>query len=741
MKKRTLFNAAVTLIIVLLLAGCDSVTDPDPVPDTTPSANYQLIWSEEFDQSDTVPDPARWNYDLGYGYNGNNDGWGNDEWQNYTDSEANVRVEDGKLILTATWDSTNYIAPGKRDGSVTSGRINTKDKFSVQYGKVQGRIKPPTGAGMWPAFWMLGSNFDDIGWPQCGEIDIMEMSPLYHDDQTSICTVHWWDDDSGSHQSYGSTRVLGESLSNDFHIFEIEWDSQRIVGRIDGMTYMVKTIDQDTMDEFLNDFYLIVNVAVGGGFGGFPDETTPWPQTMEVDWIRVYQRESTEEPVETFGIFTDETPVDAGLTVGLDAQIYVWENTLAQGGIQPYEGDNGISWVTTGAGWFGAGIESEQPLDLSDFAGGNLNFMIKIPADVTFQIGINDTEGHESYVTFPGGETAYGLERTGDWGQAVVPVQEIMGMVDLTKVGYVFMIKEENGAQCQLAIDDIYLDGGGSIVTSVAFDANGYTTDDTGAIVTVSDENAAGTTVPALIGNGIESIEIDIPLDGSASGSGAVNFGPTDDATDTIEIEPGTILTASYTDSAGNVKTDSAVVTAGGPSLPTFGVFTDTTPITEGITPGADAQIFVWENTLTSGSIPPYEGENVISWVTAGMGWFGAGIQANQAQDLSAYAGGTLQFMIKIPSTVTFKIGITDGPNENYVTFPAGQEAFGLVRDGEWGRAVIPLDTIITSVNLSSVSYLFTILEESGAQCEFAIDDIWYQAPSSSQRLKIETTK
>ncbi|MBN1326626.1 MAG: glycoside hydrolase family 16 protein, partial [Candidatus Cloacimonetes bacterium] len=431
-----------------IIGGCDHITDPDNVQDPTIPASYELVWSDEFDQE--TLDPENWGYDLGYGENG----WGNDEWQLYTDSSENVKVENGNLVISAIWDSTNFTAPGKRDGSISSARMNTKNKFSFKYGKIQARIKAPTGMGMWPAFWMLGTNFDTIGWPKCGEIDIMEISPLLHGDQTTMCTMHWWDDNIAAHNSYGTRWQLSEVLSDGFHTFEVEWDEQRVIGKIDDITYFVKVIEPDIMDEFLRKFFLIFNVAVGGNLGGAPDETTQWPQNMYVDWVRVYQTEENLIPVETFGIYTDLTPVDDALTIGSNAEIYVWENTLTGGSIPPYEGDNVISWTTTGQGWFGGGISSLAPIDLSGFAAGTINFMIKIPANVSFKIGINDAAGNESYVDFPAGQTVFGLERNGEWGQAIIPVADIQGNVDLQMLSYEFMILEENGTQCQFAIDD-----------------------------------------------------------------------------------------------------------------------------------------------------------------------------------------------------------------------------------------------------------------------------------------------
>lgn len=468
MASKTL-NLILGAVLALLIFGCDRILAPDTVTDPTVPVNYELVWSDEFDQRSAAPDPGKWGYDLGYGDNG----WGNDEWQQYTNLPENVRVEDGNLVISAVWDSLHFDEPGKRNGSVTSARINTKGKFSFKYGKAQARIKVPTDTGMWPAFWMLGKNNSSVGWPQCGEIDIMEVSPLLQGANTTISTAHWWDDDSDSHRYASGTKRLGQPLSNDYHIYEVVWDEQRIVGKIDDITYFVKVIDPGTMDEFLKEFFLIFNVAVGGNLGGAPDASTRWPQHMYVDWVRVYQDEQGLIPIETFGIFTDETPVDAGLAVGVNAEIYVWENTLAAANIPPYEGANGISWSSTGLGWFGAGIQSNAPLDMSDFAAGNLKFMIKMPANVSFKIGINDAQGSENYVLFPAGQTAYGLVRNGEWGQASIPVESLKGNVDLQILSYPFIILEQSGTQCTFAIDDIYYDGGGSLPSSVSFNA-GY---------------------------------------------------------------------------------------------------------------------------------------------------------------------------------------------------------------------------------------------------------------------------
>ncbi len=160
----------------------------------------------------------------------------------------------------------------------------------------------------------------------------------------------------------------------------------------------------------------------------------------------------------------------------------------------------------------------------------------------------------------------------------------------------------------------------------------------------------------------------------------------------------------------------------------TFGIYTDETPTDGGLVPEESAEIYVWEGTLTDGSIAPFEGENVLSWQTAGSGWFGAGIMSIQPLNLFGFGEGHLKFRINIPAYVTFKIGIIDAwGNQYYVQFPAYQTTYGLVRDGSWGQASIPVSDLRgTAIDLRMLSYAFVILEEHGAACEFALDDIYW---------------
>ncbi len=305
---------------------------------------YLLIWSDEFDV-DGVPDTDNWTIETGYGPN--NDGWGNQEWQLYTSSPDNIRVDLDNLVITANC-SVATTAPencAERDGTITSGKVITQDKFSFRYGKVEAKIKLPVGQGAWSAFWMLGENFSDVGWPFSGEIDVVEMFQTNGGDpQTTHFTMHWCDEtkqnpatpDVCFPENEGWTYIsqktsLTESLGDDYHIFSAEWDATGITGKIDDIPYFYLAIDPGTMDEFLKEFFLILNVAMGGNLGGDITVSTPWPQIMLVDYVRVYQDVNNSDssftigggaPLEPLGVYS-ETNTDPALAYLVSSMLLI----------------------------------------------------------------------------------------------------------------------------------------------------------------------------------------------------------------------------------------------------------------------------------------------------------------------------------------------------------------------------------------------------------------------------------
>ena len=266
--------ALVALAVVVLAAvagsGCHSLAGVDELG---------LVWADEFDgEPGDSPDSTRWTFDIGNGAGG----WGNNQLEYDTNRPVNVSLDgQGNLAITARRE--DYL-----DWDYTSGRINTRYKFSRTRGRFEARIKLPIGQGIWPAFWLLGSNIGPVGWPDCGEIDIMEY--LGHDPNRVYGTLHGPGYSGGS--AVGGSYTLQEGgFNEDFHVFAIEWRSDSITWEVDGVPYQTKTpgdLPPGAPWVFNHDFFIILNVAVGGYWPGPPDGTTVFPQTMLVDYVRVY---------------------------------------------------------------------------------------------------------------------------------------------------------------------------------------------------------------------------------------------------------------------------------------------------------------------------------------------------------------------------------------------------------------------------------------------------------------------
>jgi beta-glucanase (GH16 family) len=226
-----------------------------------------LFWSEEFN-TDGPPDPAKWGYDLGAG------GWGNAELEYYTDRPANAIVQNGVLKINAVKENYNGSA-------YTSARLLSKNKFAFTYGKVEVRAKLPAGVGTWPAIWMLGSDISSAGWPNCGEIDIMEHrgSEL----NKIFGTLHYPGRSGGN--ADGGTKVISNATT-EFHTYSIDWSATAIKIYVDDQLY--HTVANSASIPFNHDFFFILNIAMGGGFGGTVDPAFT-NATMEIDYIRVYK--------------------------------------------------------------------------------------------------------------------------------------------------------------------------------------------------------------------------------------------------------------------------------------------------------------------------------------------------------------------------------------------------------------------------------------------------------------------
>ena len=248
------------------------------LPATLPAQERRLIWSDEFNGAPgSPPDPTKWVYDLGAS------GWGNKELEDYTDNRGNAHLDGtGHLIIQAL---------EKTPGKYTSARLKTSGKFSFTYGRIEARIQIPYGQGIWPAFWMLGDDETTKGWPDCGEIDIMEN--IGKEPAVVHGTVHGPGYSGG--KGIGKPYALNSGrFADDYHVYAVEWSPDRIEFLVDGHSYHTITpASLPTGAKWVYDhpFFVILNVAVGGEWPGNPDKTTVFPQRMLVDYVRVYAKE------------------------------------------------------------------------------------------------------------------------------------------------------------------------------------------------------------------------------------------------------------------------------------------------------------------------------------------------------------------------------------------------------------------------------------------------------------------
>jgi beta-glucanase (GH16 family) len=243
-------------------------SSPTPPPTATTS------WSDEFNgPANSPPDSTRWTYDLGGG------GWGNQELQTYTSLAENVRLDgQGNLVIRVL----------STPSGITSARVKTQGRFNAQFGRIEARMRLPSGQGIWPAFWMLGADLTSVGWPACGEIDIMEN--IGREPSVAHGTVHGPGYSAGNAVSARYTLPGGQTFAQGFHVFAIQWASRTITFSVDGTTYATVTpssLPAGAAWVFDKPFFMILNVAVGGTFPGNPDATTTYPQEMVVDYVRV----------------------------------------------------------------------------------------------------------------------------------------------------------------------------------------------------------------------------------------------------------------------------------------------------------------------------------------------------------------------------------------------------------------------------------------------------------------------
>jgi beta-glucanase (GH16 family) len=265
--------------IIFLLCACATAQTSTPPP----RAGRTLVWSDEFNAPNGSPvDSSKWVLESG----GN--GWGNQELEYYTARPQNAFQQDGNLVIKVLEEK--YTGPDGVTRNYTSARLKTQGKFAQKYGRFEARIKIPYGQGIWPAFWMLGDDIEKKGWPKCGEIDVMEN--IGKEPAMVHGTIHG--------PSYSGDKGIGapfqlpadQRFADDFHVFAVEWEPKAIRFYVDDHLYTTRTpadLPHGAKWVYKHPFFILLNVAVGGGWPGNPDSSAVFPQTMLVDYVRVYR--------------------------------------------------------------------------------------------------------------------------------------------------------------------------------------------------------------------------------------------------------------------------------------------------------------------------------------------------------------------------------------------------------------------------------------------------------------------
>jgi beta-glucanase (GH16 family) len=274
--------SAVLFLFASSCGGGGAIAQPPVLP---PSTGFTLTWSDEFSSPNgSAPDASKWTYDIG------GSGWGNQELESYTSRMQNAQIQNGNLVITAMQE--NYTGADGIARNYTSARLKTQNLFTQAYGRFEARIKIPKGQGMWPAFWMLGNDISQNGWPKCGEIDIMEnigREPgMVHGSLHGPSSVAPTSDATST-----ISLPAGQNYADDFHIYAVEWEPGTVRFYVDSNNYATFTQAQWPAGGqwvFDHPFFIILNVAVGGSWPGSPDASTQFPQQMLVDYVRVYSK-------------------------------------------------------------------------------------------------------------------------------------------------------------------------------------------------------------------------------------------------------------------------------------------------------------------------------------------------------------------------------------------------------------------------------------------------------------------
>lgn len=384
--------------IACVLAGCGVLSQACAQP--LSEQGFNLIWEDEFNGS--AVDGANWEFMFGTGAQFGLNGWGNDELQYYTDRPENALVQNGELNII-----------GRRENfggqQYTSARLRTKDRFAFRYGRVEARIKLAIGEGLWPAFWMLPEDNVYGGWPLSGEIDIMEASQ----DATYVSgAIHFGNEWPG--RVFSSNGTNG-NYGNSYHVYAVEWEPDRIRWYLDGELFMAEfqnnwfsgAASSDPNAPFDQDFHLLLNMAIGGNFVPNPDQNSPFPRTMSVDYVRVYEQQQAP---------WGGAPAD--LTSRIEAEDYdygfqgqAYSDTTFFNEPFEYRRENGVDIETSSEGGFNIGFI--EPGEWTEYT-------VDVPQSGTYRIDArvaSNTSGGVFRLLFDGAEVGadFVVPGTGGW--------------------------------------------------------------------------------------------------------------------------------------------------------------------------------------------------------------------------------------------------------------------------------------------------------------------------------------
>ena len=608
-----------------------------------------VLWSDEFDGD--VIDLSTWTYDCGGG------GWGNGQFENDTARHENSYITNGNLVIEARREY--YLG-----NSFTSARMLTQGRFAYKYGDLEARIKlPDTANGLWPAFWMMGNNAGAIVWPDCGELDIVEMGSKAGIDQglqqeLINCAVHYSNATNG-YSKFVTWLTNSVDLTQDYHLYKMSWTPTTISFSLDGDQYASFDITADHLSEFHQPMFPILNIAVGGynpsytGVYSPAGVTAAMPARMYIDYIRLSDNGYTQlyfgdNNAETgnFGVYTDTAPVnhsliygtgsEPGFEYGTNAALYTWNNMTAVPPTSNSEGDNSWSFNIAGGDWFGLGVFLPNFRNMKNYSDGYLHFDLKTTSFVAMQVGIKSCRGGEFWLPV-GNETAeFGFARDGQWHSLKIPLNRFAN-TDFRTMSQFFMISSVGIAPSalNLSIDNVWW------------------------------EPSAVRTTPQ---NG--------------------DFGV-------------------YTETASHMTAGQFALGVQG----NFFIWANTmTATTQHPYEGAqDISLLSAGLGWTGMAFTPNIKYNLTAYRYSGC-------QLQFAMKTTT----TTPFMIGMKS------GNIDGVGQKWITFQSGSDPYGFARDGNWHVVSIPMSDFAPEVDLRAVSQFFEILSTAAAIPNIELDDIHF---------------